>query len=348
MPRRADCLVTGATGFLGRSVLYSLLTQGVFVRCLVRRRGDVWLASADSPAQDSNPEAVYGNLLSPIDMDRAVEGVRVVYHLAGESRGLPATIFAGTVVGSKNLLQAILRRRPERVLLVSSLNVYSLANADPKIPVAEDFPMEERAEKRDVYTHAKVWQEQLFREYLAGSGVELTVLRPGYIYGHGQSHLPTRMGLCLGNLLLQVKPKVPLPVTYVKNCADAIVFCGRSQRAANETYNIVDDELPTGSQYLRFARRSNPGIRGLASPFWVYAGLAHFNRWAHKASAGQIPLALTRYKAGCAWRGHSFSNQKLKNLGWRQPVATTDALEHTFSNPRLTEEYLEAQLRDAA
>jgi nucleoside-diphosphate-sugar epimerase len=281
-------------------------------------------------------------------MDRAVEGVRVVYHLAAESRGLPATIFAGTVVGSKNLLQAILCRRPERVVLVSSLNVYSLANADPKIPMPEDFPLEEHPEKRDVYTHAKVWQERLFREYLAGSGVALTVLRPGYIYGYGQSHLPARMGLCLGNLLLQGKPNAPLPITYVKNCADAVVFCGRSQRAANETCNIIDDDVPTACQYLRFTRRRNPGIRGLASPFWVYLALAHLNRWAHKVSAGQIPLVLTRYKASCAWKGHSFSNQRLKNLGWKQPVPTADALKQTFCNLTVTEDYWEAQLRGVA
>src|SRR5262249_7576029 len=155
----------------------------------------------------------------------------------------------------------------------------------------------------------------LFREYLAQSGVELTVLRPGHIYGYGQSYLPSRMGLCLGNLLLQVKPNAPLPITYVKNCADAVVFCGSRQAAANETFNVVDADVPSGSQYLRFTRRRNPSIRRLNSPFWVYAGLAHLNRWAHTESAGQIPLVLTRYKAGCAWRGHSFSNQKLKNLG---------------------------------
>jgi len=348
MPRRADCLITGATGFLGKSVVRLLLTKGVSIRCVVRRPDDVYPASTTPPAQDSNPETLHGNLLSPTDMDRAVEGVRVVYHLAAESRGLPATIFAGTVLGSKNLLQAILRRRPERVVLVSSLNVYGLANADRKVPVAEDFPVEQYPEKRDVYTHAKVWQEQLFREYLAGSGIELTVVRPGYIYGNGHSQLPSRMGLCVGNLLLQVKPKAPLPITYVKNCADAVVFCGSSQRAANETYNVVDDDVPSGSQYLRFSQRGNPGIRGLTSPFWVYAGLAYLNRWAHQGSAGHIPLVLTRYKASCAWRGHSFSNQKLKNLGWKQAVPTADALEQTFSNPTLTEEYLETQLKDIA
>lgn len=348
MSRREDCLVTGATGFLGRPVVRLLLRKSISVRCLVRRSGDDCVASTGSPAQDSNLETVHGNLLSPTDMDRAVEGVRIVYHLAAESRGLPATIFAGTVLGSKNLLEAILRRRPERVVLVSSLNVYGLANADPKIPVAEDFPMEEHPEKRDIYTHAKVWQERLFREYLTGSGIELIVLRPGFIYGYGQNHLPSRMGLSMGNLLLQVKPNAPLPITYLNNCADAVVFCGSSQRAANETYNIVDNDLPSGSQYLRFTQGRNSGIRGLNSPFWVYARLADLNRWAHKRSAGQIPLVLTRYKAVCGWRGHSFSNQKLKNLGWRQTVPTADALARTFSNATLSQEYSEAQLRDFA
>ena len=345
MGRAADCLITGATGFLGRSLVSLLLQRHTSVRCLVRRRNGLGLPLSWSAAP--SVEIVHGNLLSPTDTDRSVDGVRVVYHLAA-SRGLPATIFAGTVVGSKNLLQAILRVRPERVVLISSLTVYGLAKADPRVPVTEAFGVEEHPEKRDVYAHSKVWQEQIFREHLAGSGIELVVVRPGYIYGPGQKHLPARMGLSLGNLLLQVKPRTPLPLTYVENCADAIVFCGNADAAADETYNIFDDDVPTGSQYLKLSRGMNPSVWGVTSPFWAFTGLAYLNRLAHKATDGHIPLVLTPYRACCAWRGHCFANQKLKNLGWRQPVSTTVALERTFCDRTRLEEKMELPLRGAA
>jgi nucleoside-diphosphate-sugar epimerase len=342
MDNAVDCLITGATGVLARSVVPLLLQKSASVRCLVRSRSNSVLPR--SWLESSNLEILHGNLLSPTDVDRALEGIRVIYHLAAESRGLPATIFAGTVVGSKNLLRAILRVRPARVVLVSSLNVYGLANADPRVPVTEAFGIEERPEKRDVYTHSKVWQERLFWEYLSGTGIELTVLRPAYIYGPSQQHLPARMGLCIGNLLLQTNPHAPLAITYVENCADAVVFCGTSKDAANEIYNIVDDDVPTASRYLRLSRGVKPRVLGLTFPFWGLTGFACVNRLAYLASAGHIPLELTHYKSSCMWRGHHFSAQKLKGLGWKQPIATDAALERTFSR-RSVDGYIELPLR---
>jgi nucleoside-diphosphate-sugar epimerase len=345
MQRVADCLVTGATGFLGRWVVSLLLRKGVSVRCLVRRTTDFDFSTRSSDAVPSRLEVVHGDLLSPTDMDRAVDGAQVVYHLAAESRGLPATIFSTTVVGSKNLLQAILRVRPERVVLVSSLNVYGLTNADPTNVVTEDYAVEEHPGKRDAYSHSKIWQERLFRDYLDGSGIELTVVRPGYIYGTSRSELPARLGLSLGNVLMQLKRHAPLPITYVENCADAVIFCARTKEAASETYNIVDDDVPTGSQYLELSSALSASLRVLPSPFFAICALCYLNSIAHKCSAGQIPLVLTKYKAACSWRGHRFSNQKLRNLGWRQPVPSREALERAFAQPILTDESAEMPLR---
>ncbi|MBV9183934.1 MAG: NAD(P)-dependent oxidoreductase [Acidobacteria bacterium] len=332
MRTAADCLVTGGTGFLGRSVVSLLLRKGASVRCLVRGTPETRkFNSTWSAIQSARAEIVHGNLLSPADMRRCTEGARVVYHLATESRGLPATIFATAVLGSRNLLEAILRARPQRVVLVSSLNVYDLALADRKRPISEHSAIEQHPEKRDVYTHSKIWQEHLFRTYLSGTGIEITVVRPGYIYGPGHNTLAPRMGLSLGNLLLHVKSTTRVPTTYVENCADAVVFCATTKEAANETYNVVDDDLPTVSQYLAVCRRLAPKIRAVRTPFIAISGLCYLNGLAHKYSAGQIPLVLTPYKAACAWRGHSFSNQHLKALGWQQPIPTREALAHAFS-----------------
>ena len=239
MYRESDCLVTGATGFLGRAVTAALLKNGTSIRCLVRESSAplAFPVLADLPAQTARTETIRGNLLSPAQVIRAVDGVRVVYHLAAETRGLPATIFSGTVVGSKNLLQAILQARPQRVVLVSSLNVYGLANVHPKIVVTEDFALDECPEKRDAYTHAKLWQERLFREYLAGTDIELTIVRPGYVYGPRHSQIPPRLGLSLGGILLKANLKKSLPITYVDNCADALIFCATNKQAARRRFS---------------------------------------------------------------------------------------------------------------
>jgi nucleoside-diphosphate-sugar epimerase len=275
-----------------------------------------------------------------------VDGVRIIYHLAAEMRGLPATIFAGTVVGSKHLLQALLCSRPERVVLVSSLNVYGLAKADPRNIVSEDFALEQHPEKRDVYTHAKIWQERLFQEYLAGSDIELTIVRPGYIYGHCRTQLPARLGLSLGGILLQANPRKPLPITYVGNCADAVIFCGTKKEAADEAYNVIDDGAPTGHEYLERYRRLTCKPRIVYASFAALSALSYSNELGNRWSAGRVPALLTRYKAACAWRGHQFASHKIKGLGWRQPISTREALALAFSNTELSDQFVQLPLRN--
>lgn len=354
MQRGVSCLVTGATGFLGRAVVAGLLKNGISVRCLVRdsaRNREAFSSSSSLVAQSARSEVVRGNLFSPTQLIQAMEGIRIVYHLAAEMRGLPATIFAGTVVGSKNLLQAILRARPERVVLVSSLNVYGLANSDPRDIVTEDFALDQHPEKRDVYTHAKIWQEQLFHEYLAGSGIELTIVRPGHTYGPTRNQLPARLGLSLGGVLLLAKPGKSLPVTYVENCADAVILCAAKREAANEAYNVIDDGAPTGAEYLNRYRMLNGLPWPVHWPFVGFSALCHLNRLGNRLSAGQIPIVLTRYKAACAWRGHQFSSEKLKHLGWQQPIPTEKALAIAFHDARFETTSVgsvRVPLRDAA
>jgi len=335
MCTEVDCLVTGATGFLGRAVTATLIKNGASIRCFVRESMGAFASPAlsDLAGCPARTQVIRGNLLSPEQVARAVNGTRVVYHLAAETRGLPATIFSGTIVGSKNLLHAILRARPQRVVLISSLNVYGLADVHPRNVVTEDFALEEHPEKRDVYTHAKLWQERLFREYLTGSGIELTIVRPGYIYGPGHKQLPPRLGLCLGGVLLNANSKKSLPITYIDNCADAVIFCGTNKQTALEAYNIVDDDPITGREYLKRYRRITHRPRVLRCPFTLFSAVSYLNRLGNTLSAGQIPIVVTPYRSACSWRGHQFSTQKLKRLGWRQPISTEAALALTFTVP---------------
>jgi nucleoside-diphosphate-sugar epimerase len=186
-----------------------------------------------------------------------------------------------------------------------------------------------------VYSHAKLRQETLFREYQARHGFPLVVLRPGVIYGPGGSRFSARVGLDLAGLFLFLGGDNTLPLTYVENCADALVVAGQSASAEGQTYNVVDDDLVSARQYLARYRAEVKRFRVVPIPYPALQLLsrmvAGYSRW----SKGQLPAVFTPYKTGTSWKGTRFTNARLKALGWNPLVPTDEGLRRTFEHFRL-------------
>jgi nucleoside-diphosphate-sugar epimerase len=325
-------LVTGSSGFLGSALVERLLAHGECeVRCLVRPRSNL---SKLRLIEEKYPQAklnyVVGTLTSRPDALQAVDGVETVYHLAASMKGAPATMFFDTVVGSKYLLEAILKSKPRRVVLISSLGVYGVSGLRARTVIDENTHLEQHPEKRDAYSYAKLRQEQLFSEYQERGKFELVTLRPGVLYGPGATTLPTRIGIKVGGLFFHLGRNNLLPISHVDNCAEAIVIAGRSQQASQQAYNVLDDDLPTTGQYLRLYRRE-VRIRVVHLPFLVTRMLSVSLEHYHVFSHGQLPAVLTPYKSAALWKSFRFDNRKLKSIGWRPIVSTEQGLRATFN-----------------
>lgn len=325
-------LVTGATGFLGRRVVERLCAHGeTAIRCLVRHNSEVSRLMA---IRDQHPEAriecMTGNLLSMHDVRRAVQGVSTIYHLAAGMRGAPATLFMNTVVASKRLREAV-RNRP-RVVLVSTLGVYDTAPLGRSRVVTEGVGLDPHPEKRNVYFHAKIWQERLFREAAEQGKIELVVVRPGVLYGEGNPSrgFPSRVGISIGKWLLVFGGRNVIPFTHVNNCSEAIVLAGQSADSGGQSYNVCDDDLPTGSQYVRAYHREVKRMRTVRFSYPAAMTLSWAVEKYHALSRGQIPAIVTRYETRAMWKGHRFDNQKIKDLGWKPMISTQEALRETF------------------
>ncbi len=337
-------LVTGAGGFLGVNVVERLLAHGhTEIRCFLRDRGK---AARLTALADSFPgcqlELCYGNLKSKSDCARAVAGVALVLHLAAGLKGAPAELFADSVVVSRNLLEALEARADmplerTRVVLVSSFGVYGVVDLSRGARVDESTPLEVHPEWRDPYSHSKLRQEQLFREYQKKDGFELVVLRPGVIYGPGGGAFSNRVGLQVGPVFFHLGGQNLLPLSYVVNCAEAIVLAATHPDSAGQVYNVHDDELPTASRYLREYKKHVRKLRSIRLPYCATRMLARSLEAYHRRSLGQLPAILTRYKAAAAWGGNRFDNTKLHALGWKQLVTTSDGMAQTFDYLRQQE-----------
>lgn len=327
-------LITGSNGFLGSALVERLLVHGERdLRCMVRPASNRSRLDEIAERRGIALDVVIGSLASKADAARALEGVDIVYHVAAAMSGPAAEMFMSTVVASKNLLEAVAAAgRPIKVVLVSSFGVYGVADLPPGAVVNEETPLEPNPARRDLYSQAKLRQERLFWEYHRRHGFPLTVLRPGVIYGPGGNPISGRVGMSLFGIFLELGGGNPLPLSYVDNCAEAIVLAGRSEAANGQVYNVHDDDLPTCREYLRRYRREVKPLRTLPVPYAALQWVSRLVEWYHGHSKGQLPAVFTPYKTATSWKGNRFTNDKLKQLGWCPIVSTEQGIRRAFSD----------------
>jgi len=122
-------LVTGAAGFLGSHVARQLVARGEDVRVLLRA------SSTNRAIADLSLEYVTGDLRDPASLDRAVKGVKRVFHVAADYRfwaRRKRDIYDSNVGGTKNLLEAARRAGVEQFIYTST--VATIAVDRPQLP----------------------------------------------------------------------------------------------------------------------------------------------------------------------------------------------------------------------
>ncbi len=326
-------LVTGSNGFLGSALVERLALHGVrHIRCLVREGSDrSRLERLKEEYPDADIHYHTGTLVSRKDPLEAIRGVDTIYHLAASLSGAPADMFLNTVVGTKYLMEAVISENPGiHVVHVSSFSVYGAANLPAGSLITEQTPLETHPERRDPYAFVKWHQEKLLLACQKEHEFPLTILRPGVIYGPHGSAVSGRVGLQFGSIFLHLGGSNILPLSYVDNCAEAIVHCAQKNMAGVSVFNVHDDDLPTSREYLKSYKRQVKKVRAIPVPYPLLQMGSRAVEWYHQYSRGQLPAIFTPYKTANLWKGHRFDNEKLKKTGWRQLVSTQEGMKKSF------------------
>src|SRR5439155_25856146 len=131
---------------------------------------------------DPRLEIIVGDLGDPDAVERAVTGAELVYHLGAACRGGPADMRRGTVVGTQNVVDSVLRHRA-RLVYISSLSVLHAVAMKRGSRVAEDWPLERYPEKRGLYTQTKLEAERTVCRAVPERNLRAVILRPGQVLG---------------------------------------------------------------------------------------------------------------------------------------------------------------------
>ncbi|MCW8797291.1 MAG: NAD-dependent epimerase/dehydratase family protein [Chlorobium sp.] len=226
-----NILVTGATGFIGAVVVDYLKSRGDTVRVLTRPESDPGKASS------MKVEILTGRYDDPASLRKALEGMDMVFHLAGVTKSVDEKgFYDGNVLPVKNLLESVMQVNPglKRFLLVSSLAAAGPAdNPDPGSREEDD------SKPVSVYGESKLEAEKIclsFRDRLP-----VTIVRPPAVYGPGDRDVLQFIRMLQKGLVLgagDVK-KQRLSLVHVDDLVRGMVMAAESPAGTGEMYYIT-------------------------------------------------------------------------------------------------------------
>jgi UDP-glucose 4-epimerase len=174
-------LVTGGAGFIGSHIVAALVERGDRVRVLdnfnTGKRGNVDRALKQI-------ELIEGDLIDRAAVDRAVQGVEVVFHQAAlasvpRSVAQPLDTNAACVTGTLNILDAARQSGVRRVVYAASSSAYG----DQPVPVKSERLMPAPISP---YAAAKLAGEFYCQAFTATYGLETVALRYFNVFGPRQ------------------------------------------------------------------------------------------------------------------------------------------------------------------
>ena len=326
---RAKILVTGATGLIGRHLVRRLLQKGDRVRIFVRRQ---------PPAEfmgDSNIEVFLGDLGDPMAVDQAVAGTEIVYHLGAAMKGSAHDHQRGTVCGTQNIVNSVLRHHVERLVYVSSLSCLHAAASSRDATITEDWPIEPFPTKRGAYTQAKTEAEHVVRDAIRHRHLRAVLLRPGRVFGPGMTLLTPEVACRKGNLFVILGDGTrELPLVYVDDVVNAIVLAAENSKFDGRVFHIVDRTHITQNQLVRdYISKNATGATVIHLPVAVLYGLAFGMELLSKVLKCAAPLSIYRVKSALARMQFDCSSAE-NEIAWQPHVGIASGLQETMAAER--------------
>ena len=329
--RRAKVLVTGANGLIGRHLVRRLLQEGNLVRMFVRRQPEAEFLN------EANVEIFLGDLGDPAAVDRAVASAEIVYHVGAAMKGSAHDFERGTVCGTQNIVDSVLRHNVQRLVYISSLSCLHAAVAQRGDVITEDWPVEPSPTKRGAYTQSKTAAEKIVLDAVRDRHLRAVLLRPGRVFGPGMTLLTPEVARKIGNSFVILGDGTrELPLVYVEDVVDAIALAAETSECEGRVFHIVDRTQITQNQVVGdYISKNAKKARVIHVPVAVVYSLALGFELLSKILSRPVPLSIYRVKSALARMKFDCSRAE-NELGWRPRVGVASGLQQTMAAERVT------------
>lgn len=253
--RGKNVLITGASGMIGSALADMLLyADKKYGYCLsvyaIGRSRKKLEARFCSCLGNSRLQLLEHNVMEPFKIDAEID---YIVHAAGNAHPAvyasdPVGTLLGNVDGVKNMLELARQKKAERLVYVSSGEVYGQLGEED-IPICEEKSgYVDPVEVRSCYPSGKRAAETLCAAYARQYGVDAVVVRPSHVYGPTASAEDSRASTQFISRVVEGQDIVmksdglqQRSYCYVVDCASAILAVMLRGRSA-EAYNIANPD----------------------------------------------------------------------------------------------------------
>jgi nucleoside-diphosphate-sugar epimerase len=270
--------LTGASGFIGARLAECFTSAlGVEVHAFIRRIGTVGTARL---ARLPGLKMFHGDIRDVESIKKAAEGCSYFIHCATDTSGSRRQQREVTVGGTRNMLEAAVQLKAERMLYFSSAAVHGPARSSGVI--REEDPLNGSSS----YAQMKILAESLICQYHNSHRLPVVILRPTSVWG------PFSPNWTIAAVELIRKKVAFLPLegsgaanaVYIDNLVDAVCLALTKTESIGQVFLINDDEPKTwGELYGGYAR-----FLGFPVPFIPDSPRARDLLWVSLYNAGRI------------------------------------------------------------
>ncbi|MGY3926388.1 NAD-dependent epimerase/dehydratase family protein [Aeromonas simiae] len=301
-----NILLTGATGFIGRSVLQRLVLQTDIDVHTYGRRAPMGCVL----------NHINGELGESDKLHTALIGIDVVIHCAALAHmvGSYDDINKINVVATLDLARQAVAAGTKRFIFISSIGVNGSCSHD------RAFRYDDVAAPWGEYSKSKYLAEKALLHLSAETGLEVVIIRPPLVYGH---NAPGNFG----KLLMAIDKGAILPLGRVNNkrsfvaidnLVDLIFTCISHPTAANKVFLVSDDhDISTTELLILMAQAAGRPSRLLPVPLSVlrFVGRVTGKRAVIDRICNNLQLDISYTK---------------KMLNWRPPISLKEGIKRCF------------------